>query len=175
MDALLSQIIAGGEKVALVLSLVEGIKGIFGTDSEKALQKRKSKVLRALRTIRFNEKGVLELLSDLSKSKTVSETRSTRILRSFDDVEWKVQSALLELNFEELIPDFQIPLKTARSLDNIRLGKISVRDSVKNLFLGGILENEGKLSRAQVTALDTMIDRIRKLNRTIDNIEIWLA
>jgi len=50
---------------------------------------------------------------------------------NFNDREWKVGRALHALDFEQLQRDLRLTLATAKTLDQIRQGKISLRHDIQ--------------------------------------------
>jgi hypothetical protein len=150
-----------------------------GLEIVKALARREQKdhrlndqVCKALRTLYFTPKGLLGLLKELERGNGVASNELRERLINFNDREWQVSRALDALDFEQLQRDLRLSLATAKTLDQIRLGKMSLRRDIQEEvnYYGqrGRKPNLDKL-RALVGAIEELNSKIEEAERLVNS------
>jgi hypothetical protein len=121
----------------------------------------------ALRTLYFTPNGILTLLKELERSKAIPGDDLRERLISFNDREWEVGRALEALDFHRLQQDLRLTLATARTLDQIRDGKIDLRRSIQDEV--NYYGQRGV--KPDLEQIRTLIVAIEKLNAEILEVE----
>jgi hypothetical protein len=126
-----------------------------------------AEICKALRTIYFMPKGVLSLLKEAERGDKLSPERIEQALTDFNDREWKVQDALHAINFDRLVKELGMTLRTSQVLEQIRYGKMSLRQDIQNEvnYYG---RRGNKPDQEKIRAL---IDSIEAINAQIEDIE----
>jgi cell division septum initiation protein DivIVA len=145
--------------------IVKGAKDL--TRRDKPDHRLNDLVCKALRTAFFTPNGILSLLKELVQSNGKPSDQLTERLINFNDREWEVRAALELLDFDRLQRDLRLSLKTARTLNEIRIGKITLRQSIQEEvnYYG---QHDWRPDLKEIRAL---VAAIEKLNAEIEEIE----
>lgn len=100
--------------------------------SNKSTPRLNREISQALRAIYFTPNGVLSLLKEVAEGRHPDPERTKELLIEFNDKEWNVRESLDALDFDRLSKQLGLTLGTARKLDLIRFGKLSLRREIQS-------------------------------------------
>lgn len=123
-------------------------------------------IVEALRTIYFTPVGVLRILEKIVAGQEISRELVEERLPHFNDAEWRIGRALTVLDFEEGVPK-ELTLRRARTLEQLRYGKINLRRQIQD-FLNGPLTYGDPVSKE---IAGNLLDQVRELNAEIEALE----
>jgi len=112
--------------IGAVANVVELLRSALPSDARK-----RNDICHALRLIYFKPYGILSILHQLAEGKRVSDKQVSQALIDFNDSQWEVVAALNALP-RGSSKDLRVSMKNAKILDDIRIGKLSVRQAVQN-------------------------------------------
>jgi hypothetical protein len=159
------------EALSIISSGLELAQGLSVLRSDNAHSKtRKREICLWLRTFYFMPSGVVSILEDIANGQAIDERRRESVMSSFNDSEWRIQSIADRLTFEELAKDGHVSLKTARQLDLVRMGKLSLRREIQDAI------NHYGQPRAPVNRdeVQQLVDAVRRLNAQIEEVDAAL-
>lgn len=145
-----------------LISLVGEIQTAFG--SRQPVRGSHDRVVGALRSIYFTPAGSLSLLAMLAEGETPSQEMCERVLTGFNDVEFRVDRALSDI--EDLFEDKTVSLNAARILREIAYGKRRIRSDIQELvnealtFGKRVEPQDAKAALAAVKALNSAIEAV---------------
>jgi hypothetical protein len=149
------------------LELVGGVLKIAKERKAKQPLREREQLCRALRSIYFTPKGVLDLMQDIIDGKKIKPEKIRSVLTKFNDVEWHVARELGMLAYEERFQSLSVSLSTARQLEEIRNGKINVRRAIQEE-----INSFGQPRRkVDVEALKKLKKDVLKLNKLIEDVD----
>lgn len=124
-------------------------------------------VTRALRTLYFTPSGILSLLKEVVIGEELTDRRIQKALGDFNDREWEVEAALQRVDFHALHRELGLSLASIRVLDQLRHGKIGLRQAVQSEvnFYG---QENASPNKARARRL---IAAIEDLNSQIEEVE----
>lgn len=156
----------GVDAIKIIIDVVKSLKAVL-PKAEARDRRLQDDVTDAIRTLYFTPRGVLSLLHEVANGEELSEKRIQQALSDFNDREWRVGEALRRINFRLLHREFGLSLQTVRALEQLRYGKIDLRQAVQREvnFYG---QQGVKPSKA---AAKRLISAIEKLNVQIEDID----
>ena len=154
------------DAIKVFIDVVKSLKAVLPKAGERD-RRLQNEVTDAIRTLYFTPRGVLSLLHEVADGEELSEKRVQQALGDFNDREWKVAEALRRINFHVLHREFGLSLSTIRALEQLRYGKIGLRQAVQREvnFYGqhSVAPNKAAAKR--------LIAAIEKLNAQIEDID----
>lgn len=132
--------------------------------------KRRQEICLWLRSIYFMPDGVISILEDIADGRPIDERRRESVLSSFNDAEWRIREISDQLDFETLRRDVSISLRTARQLDLVRWGKLSLRREIQDA-INHYGQPHAKLDRTKIRRL---LGAVKELNAQIEEVEATL-
>lgn len=146
--------------------LIKAAKKHFSSHGKQS-RRLNDDISTALRGLYFMPTGVLSLLRDIVGGKTMTSKHIQTVLTNFNDKEWEVRQSLNHLDFDRLSKKLGLTLASARALDRVRYGKLSLREEIQqevNYYgQGNVKPNKKKIRK--------LISDIEKLNSEIEGIE----
>jgi hypothetical protein len=146
-----------------LISLAGEIQNSFG--SGQPAKGSHDRVVQSLRQIYFTPTGSLSLLAVLAEGETPTAEMCERVLPRFNDVEFRVDQALNEI--EDLFEDRNISLRAATILREIAYGKRRIRREIQELV------NEALTYGHRVDPQDAkaVLAAVKALNSAIESVE----
>ncbi|MBB4259065.1 MULTISPECIES: hypothetical protein [unclassified Bradyrhizobium] len=114
--------------------------------------------------------GVISLLADVLENKKIQPARLRRVLGDFNDSQWEVRAALQQIDLGDLERELAVSLGTARALDELKNGKIKLRNEIQE-EVNHYGQEDAKPNKR---AIRRLIASIIKLNETIEDLEAAL-
>lgn len=156
----------GVDAIKVFIDIVKSLKAVL-PNAEERDERLQGEITDAIRPLYFTPRGVLGLLRQVVEGEVLSEKRIQQALGDFNDREWKVARALQRIDFHILHREFGLSLATIRALEQLRYGKIGLRQAVQREvnFYGqhGVKPNKAAAKR--------LIATIEKLNTQIEDID----
>lgn len=152
------------------IDLINAALSASEKSSVKLSKKKSAALCRALRGIYFTPNGILSLLDDIAKGGKPTAAQIQSVLGDFNDAEWEVQRFAHSLSFDALEGEMLVSLRSARALELIRFGKVSLRRDIQNA-INSIGQPRAKISLSLISELSA---RVRDLNEGIEKLELSL-
>lgn len=149
-----------------LVGLLKGLKAALPNTEERD-RRLQDRIVCALRALYFTPNGVLRLLHQVVDGEELSDWRIQQALGDFNDREWAVADALQRIDFLSLKREHGLSLAQMRVLEQLRYGKINLRQAVQrevNLY-------GQKGIKPEKTAAKLLIATIEDLNSEIEDIE----
>lgn len=161
------------EAIFQALEAIDAIAGIAEKIAAALKGRRDAQLEDAVDTLRliyFPPDGILHLLKAIESGAEPSKDQVRDALINFNDREPQVARALERLDQKQLLKKWGIPIKYARTLDLVRMGKISLRASIQ----GEINRYGQPRQRPDRAVIRKLVARIERLNAEIENAELAL-
>jgi hypothetical protein len=156
--------------VASGLEITKQLMRLFAREPKD--HRLNDQVCNALRTVYFTPKGVLKLMEEMADGNGLTSKELRERLITFNDREWEVSRALDALDFDGLHMDLRLSLATASTLEQIRIGKMSLRHDIQEEinYYGqrGRKPNPEKL-RALIGAIKELNCEIKKMESLVNS------
>jgi hypothetical protein len=129
-------------------------------------------VCKALRVLYFTPTGILSLLKEVHSGRKLTKERLEKALPAFNDREWEVGRALDSLDFTRLKHELGLTLRTARVLDQIRWGKINLRQKIQDEinYYGqpGVQPDKRKLNQL-IRSIEQLNEKIEEIDQVVNS------
>lgn len=149
-----------------LVGLLKGLKAALPNTGERD-RRLQDHVVGALRAIYFMPKGILSLLYEVVDGEELSDRRIQQALGDFNDREWAVADALQRIDFLSLKREHGLSLAQMRVLEQLRYGKMNLRQAVQREV--NLYGQEG--IKPKKAAAKQLIAAIEDLNSEIEDIE----
>ena len=141
------------------------------TDDQKSgspkLDRLDDGIVDALRSIYFTPQGVVALLEEVAAGRQPELRDIEVVLPRFNDGEWRICRTLALLEFDKLSGNREISLRRARTLDQLRYGKINLRRDIQELLNGPLTYGEP----ISPEGARDLLERVHALNAEIESLE----